>query len=306
MTKLILGFVFGAASGVLGVLFVQSMSKTDPAGDPDAVVEAVPVKLERDLALAEAKVAKLEKQNEELNRKLSGTGAVAAIDPVKSADGAKKPGDSGKKSLIEMMMELGSTQEKRKAEDEVAQLAGRLDLTEAQAEEALAAMLEKLERQQKAGIKLLSGEASLADLMASDEDDFTAFDAAMSEILNEQQQAEYAAVQEEREIKRVEKKTIEDMQGLEGAVDLTEEQKDLAWDVFVKINAEDKPGGAPPDLTLEDFGGFVDEQIDKRLELLQPILNQDQHSAYQVQADGFKEMVMQLVTSGVRESGDDE
>ena len=114
---------------------------------------------------------------------------------------------------------------------------------------------------------MLKGEASLDDLVASDEDNFSAFDEKMAEILSDDQKAEYAAVQEEREIQRVEKKATEDLDGLEeAAVGLTEEQKDQAWDIFVRLNAEDKPGRIPEGTTMDDFSGYIDGEIGKRLE----------------------------------------
>ena len=80
--------------------------------------------------------------------------------------------------------------------------------------------------------------------------------------------------------------------------DLSAQQEDEAFDIFVELNASEKPGSLPEGTTGEEFNGFIDKAIDNRIDRLQPILSEQQLGSYRVQADGFRAMVKALISGG--------
>ena len=146
--------------------------------------------------------------------------------------------------------------------------------------------------QSEAGLKLLTGKASIADLIASDEDNYSEIDMAMQELLSEDQLAEYELYAEEREIKRIEKKTEEDLGGIRGIAGITEDQINQARDLFIEINASEKPGSMDVNnINRDQFIGFIDDALEKRSNGMSQILTTDQNVDYQKQLDGFRKMI---------------
>jgi hypothetical protein len=201
-------------------------------------------------------------------------------------------------AMMKAMMEFGADENRRKVDAEVAKLAERLGLTEEQQELVRTAMMDRLEKQQAAGLAMMQGKATIADLAAADEDNFAEVDAEMMKILSPEQYEEYAAYAHEREEKRVERKANEDLDGLSEVAQLTEAQADQAWDLFVELNAADKPGEIPPDLTMEDFEDWVDDAIGQRIDGLTPILTPEQLEAYRGQTAAFRAMIVALIRGG--------
>ena len=81
------------------------------------------------------------------------------------------------------------------------------------------------------------------------------------------QLAEYELYAEEREIKRIEKKTEEDLDGIREITGITEDQIDKARDLFIEINASEKPGSMDVNNINEiNSLGFIDDALDKRIE----------------------------------------
>ena len=150
-------------------------------------------------------------------------------------------------------------------------------------------------------MRILTGKASLADLLTSDEDNFSDVDAAMADLLSPEQLEDYNAYADDREAKRIEKKSNEDLEGLRGIAGLTTEQKDAAYDVFIELNAAEKPGSLPAGTTVEEFNGFVDQAIDNRIERLQPIFSETQLDSYRERVNGFRAMIKGLVSGGINE-----
>ena len=96
------------------------------------------------------------------------------------------------------------------------------------------------------------------------------------------------------------KKTNEDLDGLRNVADLSAQQEDEAFGIFVELNAAEKPGSLPEGTTVEEFNGFVDQAINNRIERLEPILNEQQLGSYRVQVDGFRTMIKALISGGTR------
>ena len=206
--------------------------------------------------------------------------------------------EENKNPFLEAMMALGAQESKNKVAGEVARLAERLGLNESQQEKLSEILAARNKKQQEAGMLMLTGKASLADLLASDEDNFSAVDAAMADLLDPVQLEDYNAYADDREAKRIEKKSNEDLEGLRGIPDLTAEQKDAAYDVFIELNAAEKPGSLPEGTTVEDVNGFIDQAIDNRIERLQPILSETQLGSYRERVNGFRTMIKALISGG--------
>ena len=120
----------------------------------------------------------------------------------------------------------------------------------------------------------------------------------MADLLSPEQLEDYNAYADDREAKRIEKKSNEDLEGLRGIADLTAEQKDAAYDVFIELNAAEKPGSLPEGTTVEDVNGFIDQAIDNRIERLQPILSETQLGSYRERVNGFRTMIKALISGG--------
>ena len=294
-----------AVSGIIVTLLAQSIIGNAP--DNPQISETTQTESQRIEAL-EAQV-----------KALQGTIAkVRKTDPPKSAsinapeeskeklklanteeEGPKtEEKEEDKNSFLEAIMALGAQESKNKVAGEVARLAERLGLNESQQEQLSEILTAKNKEQEEAGMRILTGKASLADLLASDEDNFSDVDAAMADLLSPEQLEDYNAYADDREAKRIEKKSNEDIEGLRGIPDLTAEQKDAAYDVFIELNAAEKPGSLPEGTTEEEFNGFVDQAIDNRIERLQPIFSETQLDSYRERVNGFRTMIKALISGG--------
>ncbi len=226
--------------------------------------------------------------------------------PVSAITEGKKPQElqavetekEEKNPILEFMKAMGDQKSKTEVSGEVAKLTEFLGLNESQQEELSEILMARTKKQQAAGMLMITGKASLADLLAADEDNFSVLDAAMVNLLSGEQLEDYNAYADDREVKRIEKKTNEDLDGLRGIADLTAQQEDEAFDIFVELNAAEKPGSLPEGTTVEEFNGFVDQAIDNRIERLQPILSEQQLGSYRVQVDGFRTMIKALISGG--------
>ena len=297
-----------AVSGIIVTLLAQSIIGNAP--DNPQISETTQTESQRIEAL-EAQV-----------KALQGTIAkVRKTDPPKSAsinapeeskeklklanteeEGPKtEEKEEDKNSFLEAIMALGAQESKNKVAGEVARLAERLGLNESQQEQLSEILTAKNKEQEEAGMRILTGKASLADLLASDEDNFSDVDAAMADLLSPEQLEDYNAYADDREAKRIEKKSNEDIEGLRGIPNLTAEQKDAAYDVFIELNAAEKPGSLPEGTTEEEFNGFVDQAIDNRIERLQPIFSETQLDSYRERVNGFRAMIKGLVSGGINE-----
>ena len=289
----------GAVIGIAGLLLAQRLTGGGAEG-AEAPGESADVEVVQNaLDSANARAAELERENRRLKGDLAAAkrpeGETITAAPVEPEEEESEGAGS---AVLKAMMEFGAQEARRKVDQEVAELAERLNLTEAQQEEVRAALLAKLEKQQAAGLLMMQGGASISDLAAADEDNFSEVDAAMAKILSPEQMEEYAAYAHQREEKRVEKKANEELDSLVALADLSEQQADQAWDLFVEVNAGEKPGEIPPDLTMEDFEGWIDDAIDNRLEGLESILNEEQLTAYRGSTEDFRSMIMALVSGG--------
>jgi hypothetical protein len=219
-------------------------------------------------------------------------------EPQKQDPGETEKEKEEKNPLLEFMKAMGDLESKNKVSDELAKLTERLGLNASQQEQLSEILMTRTKKQQEAGILMLTGKASLADLLAADEDNFSAVDAAMADLLSPDQLENYTAYADDREAQRIEKKTNEDLDGLRNVADLSAQQEDEAFDIFVELNAAEKPGNLPEGTTADEFNSYIDEAINNRIEGLQPILSEQQLGSYRVQAEGFGKMISALISGG--------
>jgi len=287
-SKMIMGFVIGLLAGVLGVLFAQYTFKES---NEDQVVSTVqkstngitnsgPSTTTSRLSIANSSPRK----------------DSSSIKSDKDEEDEKDDDKEKGKEIWETIMALGEDKQKEEVSDEVDKMAERFNLTASQKSRLQELLEAKAKTQSEAGLKLFSGKASIADLIASDEDNYSEIDKAMQELLSGDQLAEYETYTEEREIERIEKKTNEDLGGLREIAGITEEQIDQARDLFIEINASEKPGSMDmTNITRDQFMGVIDDALDKRVSGLAEFLNDDQVTSYRKQVDGFRKMISAFV-----------
>ena len=282
--KMIMGFVLGLLAGVLGVLFAQYTFKSN---EPQ-------------------KVSTVEKSTNGITNSNPSTKtprlSVTNTSPRKGSSSIKsdtdeKDDDKEKgNEILETLMALGEEKQKEEVSDEVDKMAERFNLTASQKSKLQELLEAKAKAQSEAGLKLFTGKASIAELIASDEDNYSEIDKAMQELLSGDQLAEYETYAEEREIERIEKKTNEDLGGLREIAGITEEQIDQARDLFIEINASEKPGYMDmTNITRNQFMGVIDDALDKRISGVSEFLNDDQVTSYRKQLDGFRKMISAFV-----------
>ena len=297
--RLIIIVAVAAATGIVVTLLAQylmgngstNVAKTSDK-DGNQRIEAL-----------EAQVKLLQKSPRQGKKSIRPAGpSVSALagnnEPQKQEPEETEKEEKEKNPLLEFMKAMGELESKNKVSGELAKLTELLGLNESQQEKLSEILMAKTKKEQAAGILMLSGKASLADLLAADEDNFSEIDTAMAELLSGEQLEDYNTYTDDREAKRIEKKSNEDLDGLRGVADLSAQQEDEAFDIFVEINASEKPGSLPEGTTVEEFNGFIDKAIDNRIDRLQPILSEQQLGSYRVQADGFRAMVKALISGG--------
>ena len=292
-----------AISSIVVTLLAQYIMGNDPvstelrknAQDESQRIEA----LEAQIKALQGSIAENKKNNRPAGTSVSALGdsKEQVGQSVTEAEETKKD-DEKKNPLLEFMKAMGDQESKNEVSGEVAKLTERLGLNESQREQLSEMLMARTKKQQEAGILMFTGKASLVDLIAADKDNFSEVDAAMADLLSPEQLEDYNAYADDREAQRIEKKTNEDLDGLRSIADLTEQQESEAFDIFVELNAAEKPGRLPEGTTVEEFNGFVDQAIDNRIERLQPILSEQQLGSYRVQTDGFRTMIKALISGG--------
>ena len=282
---MIMGFVIGLLAGVLGVLFAQYTFKESNEDQvvstvqksPNGITNSGPSTTTSRLSIANSSP-----------RKDSSS--------IKSDKDEKDDDKEKGKEIWETIMALGEDKQKEEVSDEVDKMAERFNLTASQKSRLQELLEAKAKTQSEAGLKLFTGKASIADLIASDEDNYSEIDKAMQELLSGDQLAEYETYTEEREIERIEKKTNEDLGGLREIAGITEEQIDQARDFFIEINASEKPGSMDmTNITRDQFMGVIDDALDKRVSGVAEFLNDDQVTSYRKQVNGFRKMISAFV-----------
>lgn len=284
--KMIIGFVFGLLAGVIGVLFAQYVVGVD---EPE----------KNTITQQSEKALNNPNQLEKTSRlSIANTGSRKNTLSEKSKEEDKKEEKDEEKGneIWETIMALGENKQKAEVSEEVDKLAERLTLTANQKSKLQELLAAKSKSQSEAGLKLLTGKATIADLIASDEDNYSSIDGAMQDLLSENQLAEYETYAEEREIKRIEKKTEEDLDGIREITGITEDQIDQARDLFIEINASEKPGSMDmTNVNRDQFMGFIDDALDKRINGVAEFLDVEQVSSYRKQVDGFRKMISAFI-----------
>ena len=284
--KMIIGFVFGLLAGVIGVLFAQYVVGVD---EPE----------KNTITQQSEKALNNPNQLEKTSRlSIANTGSRENTLSEKSKEEDKKEEKDEEKGneIWETIMALGENKQKAEVGEEVDKLAERLTLTANQKSKLQELLEAKSKTQSEAGLKLLTGKATIADLIASDEDNYSSIDGAMQDLLSENQLAEYETYAEEREIKRIEKKTEEDLDGIREITGITEDQIDQARDLFIEINASEKPGSMDmTNVNRDQFMGYIDDALDKRINGVAEFLDVEQVSSYRKQVDGFRKMISAFI-----------
>ena len=283
---MIIGFVFGLFAGVIGVLFAQYVVGVD---EPE----------KNTITQQSEKALNNPNQLEKTSRlSIANTSSGKNTLPEKSEveDKNEEKDEEKGNEFWETIMALGENKQKAEVSEEVDKLAERLTLTANQKSKLQELLEAKSKTQSEAGLKLLTGKATIADLIASDEDNYSSIDNAMQDLLSENQLAEYETYAEEREIKRIEKKTEEDLDGIREITGITEDQIDQARDLFIEINASEKPGSMDmTNVNRDQFMGFIDDALDKRINGVAEFLDVEQVSSYRKQVDGFRKMISAFI-----------
>jgi len=282
--KMIMGFVLGLLAGVLGVLFAQYTFKSNEPQKVSTVEKST------------NGITNSNPSTKTPRLSVTNTSPRKGSSSIKSDTDEKDDGKEKGKEIWETLMALGEEKQKEGVSDEVDKMAERFNLTASQKSKLQELLEAKAKAQSEAGLKLFTGKASIAELIASDEDNYSEIDKAMQELLSGDQLAEYETYAEEREIERIEKKTNEDLGGLREIAGITEEQIDQARDLFIEINASEKPGYMDmTNITRNQFMGVIDDALDKRISGVAEFLNDDQVTSYRKQLDGFRKMISAFV-----------
>ena len=290
-SKLIFGVVIGTLAGVIAVLFAQYVFK----GDDSKEVVKSPVN-------QELQTGSDKKNNSNNPPKLSlvdtrpDKGSSSSKSSKDSEDENKDKKDDESNAAWEALKALGDAKDKAEAQKETEEIASRLKLSPAQKETLEGLLDDKAARNSVAGMKLLTGKATVADMIASDEENYSKIDEEMRELLSGEQLEEYEAYAEEREVERIENKTKGDLDGSEDIPGITEEQMREAWDALIEINAKEKPGTLlNENSTREEFISVIDGALDSRVESMSSILTDDQLGAYQIGIEGFRKFISGMV-----------
>ena len=284
--KMIIGFVIGLFAGVIGVLFAQYIVGVD---EPENISNTQQSEKEFIDANQLKKTSRLSIAN-------TGPGKNTLPEKSEVEDKNEEKDEEKGNEFWETIMALGENKQKAEVSVEVDKLAERLTLTANQKSKLQELLEAKSKTQSEAGLKLLTGKATIADLIASDEDNYSSIDSAMQDLLSENQLAEYETYAEEREIKRIEKKTEEDLDGIREITGITEDQIDQARDLFIEINASEKPGSMDmTNVNRDQFMGFIDDALDKRINGVAEFLDVEQVSSYRKQVDGFRKMISAFI-----------
>ena len=284
--KMIIGFVIGLFAGVIGVLFAQYIVGVD---EPENISNTQQSEKILNDANQLTKTSRLSIAN-------TSSGKNTLPEKSKVEDKNEEKDEEKGNEFWETIMALGENKQKAEVSEEVDKLAERLTLTANQKSKLQELLEAKSKTQSEAGLKLLTGKATIADLIASDEDNYSSIDNAMQDLLSENQLAEYETYAEEREIKRIEKKTEEDLDGIREITGITEDQIDQARDLFIEINASEKPGSMDmTNVNRDQFMGFIDDALDKRINGVAEFLDVEQVSSYRKQVDGFRKMISAFI-----------
>ena len=290
-SKLIFGFVIGILAGVVAILFAQYVFKDDGS---KGVVKA-PVNQELQ-AVSDKKNNSNKPPKLSLVDTRSDKGSSSSKNSKDVEGDNKDKEDDESNAAWEALKALGDAKDKAEAQKQTDELASRLKLSPAQKEKLEGLLNDKAARNSAAGLRLLTGKATVADMIASDEEDYSKIDEEMRELLSGEQLEEYEAYAEEREVERIEKKTKGDLDGIEDIPGITEEQMREAWDVLIEINAKEKPGTMlNENSTREEFIGVIDDALDSRVESMRPIFTEEQLGAYKIGIEGFRKIISGMV-----------
>ena len=290
-SKLIFGVVIGILAGVIAVLFAQYVFKNDGS---EGVVNS-PVN-------QELQTGSDKKNNSNKPPKLSlvdtrvDKGSSSSKSSKDSEDEKKEKEEDEPNAAWEALKALGDAKAEAEVKEQTDKLASRLKLTPAQKGTLGGLLNAKVAKNSAAGIRMLTGKATVADMIASDEQDYSMIDDGMRELLSGEQLEEYEAYAEEREVERIEKKTKEDLAGIEEIPGITEEQMREAWDALIEINAKEKPGTLlNENSTRDEFISVIDGALDSRVESMRPIFTEEQLGAYQIGIEGFRKIISAMV-----------
>ena len=208
-----IGFVSGIILGVAASIIAQQIfwapQRAPAPADPERGSLASR-RQDQQLSNARERITELEDQLAGANQAEPGFAAAAEEAPAAPTERAADKAAS----FIQMMMSFRDDDAIRKIDTEVARLTGILNLTENQQAVVRDALMKRFNEQKEAGVRLMTGKASLGDLIAADEHNFTTVDAIIQPILDGSQLEIYQEEQVAREQKRIENKTKEELDTL--------------------------------------------------------------------------------------------
>ncbi|MEC9035646.1 MAG: hypothetical protein VX588_02395, partial [Verrucomicrobiota bacterium] len=160
-SKLIFGFVIGILAGVVAILFAQYVFKDDGS---KGVVKA-PVNQELQ-AVSDKKNNSNKSPKLSLVDTRSDKGSSSSKNSKDSEGDNKDKEDDESNAAWEALKALGDAKDKAEAQKQTDELASRLKLSPAQKEKLEGLLNDKAARNSAAGLRLLTGKATVADMIA--------------------------------------------------------------------------------------------------------------------------------------------
>ncbi|MEM7386700.1 MAG: hypothetical protein AAF514_17320 [Verrucomicrobiota bacterium] len=284
LVTLLLGLVAGF--GLKG-LFERKNAKVEPVVERRPSLDPVP-RLEW---------VELKKENERLRQKFEEVAELssdeALADRVVTGSSKVKVKVLGAEGIdmdqiLEDSRERERNQSRKRIELKVASLRDRLGLSEDQARQ-VRELLEAEEDSKQEGLESLirlamgsedGSEEGIGEVLAQPGGtgslDGNKTDAAIADLLSEDQKEAFGEYLEDRRANEIEMKANQQLASLQAMFDLSGEQKDAAFDAFARLEAEQMEEGAPSALGIET----LNRQREARMEALQPVLTPEQMEVY--------------------------
>ena len=306
-SKIILSFLAGIALGGGGVYLMNR------GAESPAEVKSKIFKMETELAQKQTEIKQLKEKSTALSVMANGeVSPEQAAESEKQAAKAKSQMDKQR----EMMKKRMEDRMKSKVDEQLVTLKKKLGLTEDQVETVRELLMDKFRKgdfamkafgamgDDEGAASAKDQEKEIMDLMLDPQKQDREMDAKILGLLKSDQQAAYAAHQQEKRANKVEMAANKELAKLQGAMSLTAEQKDQIFSTLSQFadQEHDKPimgmvamiEKQPQEIerikkesgeaTANQLLGLVDElkqRQARRREALQPILSEEQMKVYE-------------------------
>ena len=259
-------FVAGLIHGALAMYLIdgQEGPETGDSGIPAGTAER---ELEEEVASLRKKVAKLEGEKEA--GKIVVARAGDEDKPIRNKRGESPvvKFEGGDKFQDAMKKQREKLKENRVA-SELTRMRGSLSLTKEQ-EEAIGGLIEKAKPE--SGFVSFGGDEEEEGLLSKQE-----VDAGIRELLDEEQLAAFDELRARDRVNAIEAKANSELASLQRTVNLTEEQKDAAFDVLTDFAAREVDD---PRNVMGEGGGWMKRRNEKK-EALSEVLTPEQVEIY--------------------------